>query len=260
MAEEIDRIFRSGFTKGGDVLVLPGSDPGTNAKWNYANMTTRIMTPKDMKATVIGTALVLVFGVQTEAANIALTDPSLESAFGGLQSTVVSGWFTFGSAAGGTDVSGDGFWNMTNTHGNAAAYATALSDTDGGSIYQRVNLDAGVTYTMTVAIGCSSGAPKTNADYSVVFYNSNFSTQLAATIGVATFGTNVFTDASVSFTPTVSGDYFVGMRNRGFVPGTGANNNQSTVFFDNVRLVAVPEPAAALLGGFGMLCLLRRRR
>lgn len=215
---------------------------------------------KNMKSSLIVTAMVLAVQIQTHAANIALTDPSLENAFGGLQSTVTSGWFTFGSAAGGTDVSSDGFWNMTNTHGNAAAYATALSDTDGGSIYQRVNLDAGVTYMMTVAIGCSSAAPKTNADYSLVFYNSNFSTQLAATTGVAIFGTNLFTDNSVSFTPTVSGDYFVGMRNRGFVPGTGANNNQSTVFFDNVRLVAVPEPAAALLGSLGMFCLLRRRR
>jgi hypothetical protein len=32
------------------------------------------------------------------------------------------------------------------------------------------------------------------------------------------------------------------------------------IFFDNVRLVAVPEPSAALLGGLGMLCILRRRR
>jgi hypothetical protein len=218
------------------------------------------MITRDMKTTLAGAVMVLAFGLQARAANIALTDPSLESAFGGLQSTVASGWFTFGSASGGTDVSSDGFWNMTNTHGNAAAYATSISDTDGGSIYQRVNLDAGVTYTMTVAIGSSSAAPKTNADYSLVFYNSSFSVQQAATVGVATFGTNTFTDASVSFTPSVSGDYFVGMRNRGFVPGTGANNNQSTVFFDNVRLVAVPEPSAALLGGLGMLCLLRRRR
>lgn len=175
-------------------------------------------------------------------------------------STVVSGWFTFGSAQGGIDVSSDGFWNMTNTYGNAAAYAVSLGDNDGGSIYQRVNLDAGVTYTMTVAIGCSSGAPKTNADYSLVFFNSSFSQELATKTGVATYGTNLFSDDSVSFTPSVSGDYFVGMRNRGYVPGTGANNNQSTVFFDNVRLVTVPEPSAGVLGGVALLALFRRRR
>lgn len=195
------------------------------------------------------------------AANIALADPSLENGFGGSQSVVVSGWFTFGFAQGGVDVSGDGFWNMTNTDGNAAAYATSLSDIDGGSIYQRVTLDAGQTYTMTVAIGCSSGAPKTDADYALVFFNSGFSQLMAEKTGVAAWGTNTFTDDSVSFTPTATGDYFVGMRNRGYVPGTGADNSQSTVFFDNVRLVAVPEssPLALGLGVTLPLCLLRRR-
>lgn len=201
----------------------------------------------------------LAFALASQGANIALTDPSHEGGFGGNLGVVVSGWFTFGFASGGIDVSSDGFWNMTNTHGNAAAYATALGDNDGGSIYQRVNLDAGVTYTMTVAIGCSAGAPKTDADYSLVFFNSGFSQELATKTGVATNGTNLFADDSVSFTPTVSGDYFVGMRNRGYVPGTGANNNQSTVFFDNVRLVAVPEPSVVLLGGIGLLALFRRR-
>jgi hypothetical protein len=42
--------------------------------------------------------------------------------------------------------------------------------------------------------------------------------------------------------------------------GTSPNANQA--FFDNVRLdyAAIPEPSAALLGGLGLLALLRRRR
>jgi len=36
----------------------------------------------------------------------------------------------------------------------------------------------------------------------------------------------------------------------------GGNNNT----FDNLNVNVVPEPSAALLGGLGMLCLLRRRR
>ena len=42
---------------------------------------------------------------------------------------------------------------------------------------------------------------------------------------------------------------------------TGAADDQQ-VTFDDVSLVhtAIPEPSAALLGGLGMLCLLRRRR
>lgn len=34
----------------------------------------------------------------------------------------------------------------------------------------------------------------------------------------------------------------------------------STMWMDNITLTAIPEPSAALLGGLGMLCLLRRRR
>jgi hypothetical protein len=37
-------------------------------------------------------------------------------------------------------------------------------------------------------------------------------------------------------------------------------NSQNQVSIDNFSLTAVPEPGAALLGGFGLLALLRRRR
>ena len=44
--------------------------------------------------------------------------------------------------------------------------------------------------------------------------------------------------------------------------GTQGVINDQQVVFDDVSLVhtAIPEPSAALLGGLGMLCLLRRRR
>jgi hypothetical protein len=38
---------------------------------------------------------------------------------------------------------------------------------------------------------------------------------------------------------------------------SGANN---WVYMDNIQVVGIPEPAAALLGGLGLLTLLRRRR
>ena len=44
-------------------------------------------------------------------------------------------------------------------------------------------------------------------------------------------------------------------------PGTvNLNPNNQQIKIDNFSLTAVPEPAAALLGGFGLLGLLRRRR
>jgi len=107
----------------------------------------------------------------------------------------------------------------------------------------------------TAAVGLASG--KLDA---LVFFSDGFGTLHAEKTGVVANQTGGFADDSVSFTPTVSAKYNVGMRNRGYIPGTGANNNESTIFFDNARLVAVPEPSAALLGGLGMLALLRRRR
>ena len=42
------------------------------------------------------------------------------------------------------------------------------------------------------------------------------------------------------------------------------NDNIQDIFFDNVSLIegaaAIPEPSAALLGGLGLLALLRRKR
>lgn len=41
---------------------------------------------------------------------------------------------------------------------------------------------------------------------------------------------------------------------------TSGNNFASTTWIDDIRLTAVPEPSAALLGGLGLLALFRRRR
>jgi hypothetical protein len=222
------------------------------------------MRPKHMKATILGTAMVLAFGIQTHAANIALTDPSLEAPFTGVFGTTVSGWNTFGGATAAQNVTPGSFWGgaagMSNLVGSNAAYAVNIGENDGGSIYQTVELDAGITYMLTVGIGTSTSVNKSSGKYALVFFSDGFGTLHAEKTGVVANQTGSFADDSVSFTPTVSAKYNVGMRNRGYVPGTGANNNESTIFFDNARLVAVPEPSAALLGGLGMLALLRRRR
>ena len=90
-----------------------------------------------MKATI--TAILAIASLTSaHAANIALTDPSLEVAFGGSNGNTVSGWFTFGSTGAAIDVSG-GFWgDMANRNGTNAAYGTQVDENDGGSIYQTV--------------------------------------------------------------------------------------------------------------------------
>lgn len=195
------------------------------------------------------------------AANIALTDPSLELGFSGTNGIPVSGWFTFGSAQGAQQING-GFWSdWTNEDGVNGAYATSISETDGGSIYQTIELDAGVTYTLTVGVGMSttSSGTKDAGKWAVVFFNQSFSTLLAETTGTVTSFDSTFTDATVQFTPATSGIYQIGFRNRGYEDGLGSENG-STLFFDNARLTAVPEPSVALLGGLGLVALLRRRR
>lgn len=172
-----------------------------------------------------------------EGESINLADPSLEVPFVGSNGSIVSGWWTFDdeTAVGGNPVTPGSFWNMSNPNGNNAAYAVQLGEKDGGSIYQTVELDAGVSYTLTASVGMSAEAPKSDGKFALVFFDQNFSTLLAETTGtLATRGS--FADHSIEFTPTTTGLYQVGLRNRGYVPGTGADNDESTVFFDHVRL------------------------
>ena len=205
---------------------------------------------KTLKASMGLALLVLVFATSANAVNIALTDPSLEAAFGGNQATVVSGWFTFGSTGAANDVYPGTFWGtgsgMANRHGNRAAYAVNIGTADGGSVYQTVSLDAGVTYTMTVGVGMSAAVAKDNAIFALVFFNSSFSTLLAETKDTNTTRGS-FADYSVTFTPSSTANYEVGVRNRGYVPGTGGSG-ASTVLFDNVRLVAVANKTVTYNG------------
>ena len=199
-----------------------------------------------------------------EPSDSLLVDPSLEVAFAGSQSTPGSGWFSFGSSAAAIQVDG-GFWNIGNPDGPNAAYVTSISTDDGGSIYQAVTLTNGTTYRLTAAVAQSATVNKCDANYALGFFDSGFGAVLASTNGIVANQSGTFVDTpAVEFTPTATAVYHVGVRNRGHIPGTGADNNQSTVFFDNVRLVEVAPPAdpigsivisgpIAITGGQGMV-------
>jgi len=178
---------------------------------------------------------------------ITLTDPSLEGGLTGTNGTPGSGWFSFGGNGTSQAVGPGTFWGgtsgMTNADGPNAAYATSYNENDGGNLYQTVQLDAGVTYTLTAAIGMSSSAAKSDGKFRIGFYTQGFGGGIQLNDSISTRGE--FTDYSVSFTPSTSANYQIGVRSTGYVPGTGADNDSATVFFDNVRLV--PEPSTQLL-------------
>jgi hypothetical protein len=74
---------------------------------------------------------------------------------------------------------------------------------------------------------------------------------------VSVFNPNAFTQVNSNISYDAGTAYEVA-RN----PATGSNSAYAggTWRFDMVTVTAIPEPSAALLGGFGLLALLRRRR
>lgn len=129
-------------------------------------------------------------------------------------------------------------------------------------IFQNVgSLQANTEYTMTIAIG--QRLDRVNGSVEFGLYNATTgATDIWATGTALSTATNVsttagsFQDFSVTFTTgaTVSNDLYVAAR----FTETSANLIQASL--DNVRLNAIPEPSAAILGGLGVLGLLRRRR
>jgi hypothetical protein len=165
-----------------------------------------------------------------------------------------SGAYT-GAAGGGTPSGADGINNAFLNQDDSGMFA---------GIFQNVgSLQANTQYTMTIAIG--QRLDRTNGSIEFGLYNAATGatdiwatgTALATDTEVSTVAGS-FQDFTVTFTTggTVSNDLYVAAR----YTETGANLIQASL--DNVRLDAtvVPEPSAALLGGLGLLAMLRRRR
>jgi hypothetical protein len=123
---------------------------------------------------------------------------------------------------------------------------------------------AGKTYTMTVAVGArlTGNFDADNILLRLGYGADNFLIPIADNTfgGTANLTAGEFKDFSVSFT-ALEGETYIG-QNLAVLMGMSLFDaaNTAAVDFDNVRLTAIPEPSAALLGGLGLLALLRRRR
>lgn len=129
----------------------------------------------------------------------------------------------------------------------------------GGTASQTVGTIAGgTTYTLTVAVGWRAGT--TLMPYGIDLLANG--TPLTPTNSVLTAPTsgNFVDNSKTYFIPT--GSALVGDALAIQLTGTGNDATAAQVYFDNIRLDAIPEPSAALmlLAGLGILGRIGGRR
>ena len=176
---------------------------------------------------------------------------------------------------------GDTWNNITGT-GGFAPLSSTLNLTDGFSSGVGLNIGTG-TYNSSDSTGTTLDVFKgniylagtgTNTAISLTGFSAGQLVDLylyaaaghtageGATFDFGSIKTT--TDSAVQETAYVEGSNYVKYASLA-ADGTGTINGTWTVganysSFAGFQVVAVPEPSAALLGGLGMLCLLRRRR
>ena len=233
-------------------------------------------------ASSLGILLALPAGAATV---IPVTNHSFEAqviAEGGANFSAPTGWTYLDASYGG----GRAMFNPDNAYFTGSTSGTpagadgsnVLSTSTGNvgniaGVYQTIagtSLTAGQTYTMTVAIGDYKTllpnrwhlAISTSSMAAENFLGS-FLAVYSPTNGNELLTDDMFKDFSVQYTATGS-ESQIGQNLRITIWAQNHGTEGGThVVFDNVRLTsmtAIPEPSAALLGGIGLLALLRRRR
>lgn len=136
--------------------------------------------------------------------------------------------------------------NWPEPHGNMVIY-----DFDGVRLAYN-----GDTYTATVGGNTVGSFVAGAAGVMIQKMNGEFSLWSTAYSAAGTAGT--WTQQGSEVTSATSGDDFGGLHL--FVAPGGADEFWGYVGDVKIQSFAVPEPGAALLGGFGLLALLRRRQ
>jgi hypothetical protein len=150
--------------------------------------------------------------------------------------------------------------NVTNWRGYLGTNRTAANNAS--SIWERANQTSGDFLTTTTAgaflastTGSSTGTPPASGTFSFSETITRTATGVSMSFSLSEAGGFLWTATNTDTTP-----------NGGVVPieydrvGIGFSGTYSAdqAVFSNITVV--PEPSAALLGGLGMLALLRRRR
>ncbi|MEK7952227.1 PEP-CTERM sorting domain-containing protein [Luteolibacter soli] len=139
---------------------------------------------------------------------------------------------------------GDGgannFYARTFIKSSGAGFVMALGTGSGAVTYGTTVLSFGQSYSILVRYDVVSG---TGNDTGALFINptTEDGTGDTAYVAATTIGTDATSLASVHFRQ-------------------GAAGSAAGLTVDSVSVYVVPEPATALLGGIGLLALLRRRR
>lgn len=210
----------------------------------------------------------VVLAASAAAATITVTNGNFQSSG---HNTNPTGWTV-------NDTTNDSVYVWANGFGGlpAGTNVAAIKANDGAYLQQAFNTaDATAgsynSYTVGFDYGWrSNSAPVPTVEF--IFHIWNFTDNISIASQTRTFTSpttqnNVYrvlgTDQTVTITydntlPGLTGDT-IGLRVE-MNTTAAANAIDPTAWIDNVSITAVPEPAAALLGGLGLLGLLRRRR
>lgn len=187
----------------------------------------------------------------THAAVIGQIDDNWTQITGTGWESVINGTYGLNTTTGASSGVSMAFSGDANAHGNANA--GNLDVFESGFFIGDGETTATVTFS-----GFTAG---TIVD--LYLYSGGYTTGEGATFN---FGTGAFTTTNIVDIETsydLGGNYVkIGglvADGSGNITGTWTKPGSYSVF-NGAQIAVVPEPSAALLGGLGMLCLLRRRR
>lgn len=129
---------------------------------------------------------------------------------------------------------------------------------DGDSTYHAVSLTAGQEYKLTFAVATSSAdnADDVDTTFAIAVYTSGWGVFAESAWQTLAQDGDTWSDFSYTFTADADADFNIGIRNY-----TDPASGSGTLYVDNARFEAIPEPATmGLVALFGGAILFVRRK